>query len=270
MGLLRRSGGGTLDALIVGLGNPGRQYARTRHNIGFMVVDRIAERTGASWRGKYDGRFAETTLGDARVALLEPETFMNLSGRSVSAAARFYKLEPQNVIVVYDDIELEFDKVRAKAGGGLKGHNGLRSLADVARHARLPARPLRRRPPAARRPALRRRLRARRLLRGRGPGRPDRARRRLRRGDPRRRHRRGRAPLRPRSGRRHVGHRAVGTRVGARCSLERRQAARHRQLAAVTAGARRHQHDQPAEHRSGQERPRAVRGLLLVGHRLRS
>ncbi len=130
MGLLRRSGGGTLDALIVGLGNPGRQYAKTRHNIGFMVVDRIAERTGASWRGKYDGRFTEAKLGDARVALLEPETFMNLSGRSVSAAARFYKLEPQDVIVVYDDIELEFDKVRAKAGGGLKGHNGLRSMAE--------------------------------------------------------------------------------------------------------------------------------------------
>lgn len=130
MGLLRRSGGGTLDALIVGLGNPGRQYARTRHNIGFMVVDRIAERTGASWRGKYDGRFTETKLGDARVALLEPETFMNLSGRSVSAATRFYKLEPPDVIVVYDDIELEFDKVRAKVGGGLKGHNGLRSMAE--------------------------------------------------------------------------------------------------------------------------------------------
>jgi PTH1 family peptidyl-tRNA hydrolase len=130
MGFLRRSGGGTLDALIVGLGNPGRQYARTRHNIGFMVADRIAERSGASFRNKYDGRFTETTIGDARVALLEPETFMNLSGRSVQAAARFYKLEPQDVIVVYDDIELEFDKVRAKAGGGLKGHNGLRSLAD--------------------------------------------------------------------------------------------------------------------------------------------
>ena len=130
MGLLRRSGGGTLDALIVGLGNPGRQYARTRHNIGFMVVDRIAERSGASFRGRYDGRFAETAIGDARIALLEPETFMNLSGKSVAAAARFYKLAPQDVIVVYDDIELEFDRVRAKAGGGLKGHNGLRSMAD--------------------------------------------------------------------------------------------------------------------------------------------
>src|SRR4051794_16509478 len=130
MGFLRRSGGGTLDALIVGLGNPGRQYAKTRHNVGFLVVDRLAERAGASFPAKYDGRFAETTIGDARVALLEPETFMNLSGRSVNAAARFYKLEPQDVIVIYDEIELPFDKVRAKAGGGLKGHNGLRSLAD--------------------------------------------------------------------------------------------------------------------------------------------
>jgi PTH1 family peptidyl-tRNA hydrolase len=130
MGLLRRSGGGTLDALIVGLGNPGRQYAETRHNIGFKVVDRLAERAGASFRQKYDGRFAETRLHDARVALLEPETFMNLSGRSVRAAARFYKLTPAEVIVVYDDIELPFGRVRAKAGGGLKGHNGLRSMAD--------------------------------------------------------------------------------------------------------------------------------------------
>ena len=130
MGLLRRSGGGTLDALIVGLGNPGRQYVKTRHNIGFVVVDLLAERAGGSFRAKYDGRFAETTIADARVALLEPETFMNLSGRSVAAAARFYKLQPQDVIVVYDEIELDFDKVRAKAGGGLKGHNGLRSLAD--------------------------------------------------------------------------------------------------------------------------------------------
>jgi peptidyl-tRNA hydrolase, PTH1 family len=131
VGILRRSGGGTLDALIVGLGNPGRQYADTRHNIGFRVVDRLAERAGASFRQKYDGRFTETTIGEARVALLEPETFMNLSGRSVRTAARFYKLPPDEVIVVYDDIELAFDRVRAKAGGGLKGHNGLRSMADA-------------------------------------------------------------------------------------------------------------------------------------------
>src|SRR6478672_5786251 len=130
MGFLRRSGGGTLDALIVGLGNPGRQYTETRHNIGFKVVDRLAERAGASFRQKYDGRFTEAAIGDARVALLEPETFMNLSGRSVRAAARFYKLSPDDVVVVYDDIELPFDRVRAKAGGGLKGHNGLRSMAD--------------------------------------------------------------------------------------------------------------------------------------------
>src|SRR6476646_11157399 len=99
MGLLRRSGGGTLDALIVGLGNPGRQYADTRHNSGFKFVDRLAERAGATFRQKYDGRFTETRLGDARVALLEPETFMNLSGRSVSSAARFYNIAPAEVIV---------------------------------------------------------------------------------------------------------------------------------------------------------------------------
>jgi PTH1 family peptidyl-tRNA hydrolase len=131
MGFLRRSGGGTLDALIVGLGNPGRQYAETRHNIGFKVVDRLAERAGASFRHKYDGRFTEAAIADARVALLEPETFMNLSGRSVRSAARFYKVAPEDVIVVYDDIELPFDRVRAKAGGGLKGHNGLRSMAEA-------------------------------------------------------------------------------------------------------------------------------------------
>ena len=131
MRFLRRSGAGSLDALIVGLGNPGRQYARTRHNIGFMVADRLAERVGATFRSKYNGRFCEATLGDARVALLEPETFMNLSGRSAATAARFYKLAASDVIVIYDEIELPFDRVRARSGGGLKGHNGLRSMADA-------------------------------------------------------------------------------------------------------------------------------------------
>src|SRR5690349_12637056 len=130
MAALRRGGGSTLDYLVVGLGNPGSRYARTRHNAGFMVVDRLAERAGAQFRNKYDGRFTEAQLGDARVALLEPETYMNLSGRPVQKAAAFYKLPPEAVIVVHDDIDLDFDRVRAKAGGGLKGHNGLRSLAD--------------------------------------------------------------------------------------------------------------------------------------------
>ena len=240
MGLLRRSGGGTLDALIVGLGNPGRQYAKTRHNIGFLVVDLLAERAGASFRAKYDGRFAETTIADARVALLEPETFMNLSGRSVQRRRRAStSWSRRNVIVVYDEIELDFDKVRAKAGGGLKGHNGLRSLADS--------------------------LGSPDFLRVRcGVGRP-------RRGDPRsvadyvlgafyededpagmigraadcvetiladgidEAERRfsvlGRTV-------RHVGHRPVGPRVGAGRTLERGHAPRHQQLAAALARVR--------------------------------
>lgn len=130
MALLRRSAGGTLDLLVVGLGNPGPRYARTRHNLGFMVCDRLAERAGVALRGKYDGRFGEATIGDARVALLEPETFMNLVGQSVQKAARFYKLPPAAIVAVHDDVELDFGVVRAKAGGGLKGHNGLRSLKD--------------------------------------------------------------------------------------------------------------------------------------------
>ena len=130
MGVPRRPGGGSLDALIVGLGNPGPQYARTRHNVGFMVLDRLAERAGVSLRSKYNGRFAETTLVDSRVGLLAPQTFMNLSGTAAAAAARFYKLHPTDVIVIYDEIELEFEQVRARAGGGLKGHNGLRSMAQ--------------------------------------------------------------------------------------------------------------------------------------------
>ncbi len=131
MGILRRGGGGSLDALVVGLGNPGARYARTRHNVGFRVVELLAERAGASFRGKYDGRFAETRLGEARVGLLAPETYMNLSGPPVAKAARFYKLAPADVILIHDDIDVDFDRVRAKAGGGLKGHNGLRSLAEA-------------------------------------------------------------------------------------------------------------------------------------------
>ena len=131
MGLLRRSGGGSLDALVVGLGNPGREYARTRHNLGFRVLDLLAERAGTTFRNKYNGRFAETRLGEARIALLGPETYMNLSGPPVANAARFFKLEPSQVIAVYDDIEVDFDRIRAKLGGGLQGHNGLRSMADA-------------------------------------------------------------------------------------------------------------------------------------------
>jgi peptidyl-tRNA hydrolase, PTH1 family len=125
----------SLDLLVVGLGNPGREYAGNRHNVGRMVVEELARRHGASWKGKFNGQLAELRLDGHRVALLKPETFMNESGRSVGAAARFYKLDPQAVLVVHDEIDLDSGRLQARKGGGLAGHNGLRS---VAAHLRTP------------------------------------------------------------------------------------------------------------------------------------
>jgi PTH1 family peptidyl-tRNA hydrolase len=128
--LLRREFGPSLDLLVVGLGNPGPEYARTRHNLGFMVTDRLAGEWSAAWRSKFSGRLAEARAGDVRLALLQPQTFMNLSGKSVAAALAFYKLEPDALVVVHDEIDLDLGDVRAKWAGGLAGHNGLRSLRD--------------------------------------------------------------------------------------------------------------------------------------------
>ncbi len=115
--------------LIVGLGNPGAKYARNRHNIGFMAVDRIAADHGfAPWRGKFQGALSEGRLGQNKAMLLKPETFMNNSGQSVGEAMRFFKLTPEDVVVIYDEIDLAPGKVRVKAGGGTAGHNGIRSL----------------------------------------------------------------------------------------------------------------------------------------------
>ena len=122
---------GYVDALIVGLGNPGSKYARTRHNIGWMAVDALLAEQGAKTKGKYNGRYAEVRLGEVAVGVLAPETFMNDSGRSVGACVHDLKLPLDEIIVIYDDIELEPGIVRARDGGGLKGHNGLRSLADA-------------------------------------------------------------------------------------------------------------------------------------------
>src|ERR671936_923721 len=119
----------SLDLLVVGLGNPGRDYAGHRHNVGWMVVDELARRYGGSWKGKFSGRLAEVRVDGHRVGLLKPETFMNESGRSVGAAARFYKLEPDAILVVHDEIDLEPGRLQARRGGGLAGHNGLRSIA---------------------------------------------------------------------------------------------------------------------------------------------
>jgi PTH1 family peptidyl-tRNA hydrolase len=136
MRLLRRrresaSSASSLDLLVAGLGNPGREYERHRHNIGHMVADELARRHGASWRGKFSGRLAEMRLDDRRVALLEPETFMNDSGRSVGAAARFFKVDADSLLVVHDDVDLEPGRLQARRGGGLAGHNGLRSIAQA-------------------------------------------------------------------------------------------------------------------------------------------
>ena len=119
----------SLGLLVVGLGNPGREYAGNRHNVGWMVVEELARRHGASWKGKFSGQFAELRLDGHRVGLLKHETFMNESGRSVNAAVLFFKLEPDAVLVVHDEIDLEPGRLQARSGGGLAGHNGLRSIA---------------------------------------------------------------------------------------------------------------------------------------------
>lgn len=115
--------------LIVGLGNPGARYAGNRHNIGFMVVDAIARRHGVGpWRRRFHGVAAEGPLGTERALLLLPGTYMNDSGLAVAEAARFYKLDVGNVVVVHDELDLAPGKVRVKVGGGVAGHNGLRSV----------------------------------------------------------------------------------------------------------------------------------------------
>lgn len=115
--------------LLVGLGNPGPKYARHRHNVGFLAMDAIASRHGfPPFRQRFQGKVSEGRLGNERVALLKPLTYMNESGRSVGAAARFYKLAPPDVVVMHDELDLAPGKVRVKQGGGAAGHNGLRSI----------------------------------------------------------------------------------------------------------------------------------------------
>lgn len=120
----------TLDLLVAGLGNPGREYERTRHNVGWLVVDELARRHGGSFRSKFSGQLGEVRLGDQKLALLKPETYMNESGRSIAAAARFFKVDPGELLVVHDDVDLEADRFQVRLGGGLAGHNGLRSIAQ--------------------------------------------------------------------------------------------------------------------------------------------
>ncbi len=130
MPLFRRGeAASTLDLLVAGLGNPGREYAHTRHNVGWMVLDELARRHGASWKTKFSGKLAEVRIDGARIALLKPETYMNESGRSIRTAAKFFKTPVDRVLVVHDDVDLEEGRLQARPGGGLAGHNGLRSIA---------------------------------------------------------------------------------------------------------------------------------------------
>jgi PTH1 family peptidyl-tRNA hydrolase len=127
--LKRGDSSSSLDLLVVGLGNPGREHAHNRHNVGWMVVDELARRHGGSFRGKFSGQLAEVRDGDLRLGLLKPELYMNESGRSVAPAAQFFKVPPEHLLVVHDEGDLDLGRLQARVGGGLAGHNGLRSIA---------------------------------------------------------------------------------------------------------------------------------------------
>ena len=121
--------GGSVEYILVGLGNPGSQYERTRHNAGFLVIDKLAQKYGARIdRAKFKALVGEATIAGKRVLLMKPQTFMNLSGEAVSEAARFYKVEPERVIVLSDDISLEVGRLRVRRKGSDGGHNGLKSI----------------------------------------------------------------------------------------------------------------------------------------------
>jgi peptidyl-tRNA hydrolase, PTH1 family len=129
--LFRRGGdASTLDLLVAGLGNPGKEHASDRHNVGWMVADELARRHGGTFKGKFSGKLSELRIGDDRVALLEPETYMNDSGSSIQAAVRFFKVPLDKLLVMHDDVDLPTARLQARLGGGLAGHNGLRSIAQ--------------------------------------------------------------------------------------------------------------------------------------------
>ena len=117
--------------LIVGLGNPGSKYEGTRHNVGFRIVELLAARFDVPLSSnKFQGEYGQGTIEGQKVALLKPQTYMNLSGDSVAPAARFYKVEPEDLIVIHDELDLPFGRLQLKRGGGTGGHNGLNSIVD--------------------------------------------------------------------------------------------------------------------------------------------
>ena len=115
--------------IVVGLGNPGPKYETTRHNAGFLIVDLIAEDMGTSWtNSKFGALVGKGLYQGEEVLLVKPQTFMNLSGQSVARVSQFYKVDPHEIVVLHDDIDLDFGKIKARVGGGHGGHNGIRSI----------------------------------------------------------------------------------------------------------------------------------------------
>lgn len=116
--------------LIVGLGNPGSEYRDTRHSVGFDVVERLRERSGAGWQQKFKGEYTRATVAGEPCILLKPLTYMNRSGISVGLAKEFFKIAPEEIVVAHDEVDLPFGRLRVKDGGGHAGHNGIRSLVE--------------------------------------------------------------------------------------------------------------------------------------------
>ena len=117
--------------LIVGLGNPGNKYRETRHNIGFMSVDAFAEKESLVWKEKFNAEYASFTFKGEKGYLLKPMSYMNLSGDSVQKASKFFKVEKEETLIIHDELDLPFGTVELKNGGGLAGHNGLKSIAEL-------------------------------------------------------------------------------------------------------------------------------------------
>lgn len=115
--------------LVVGLGNPGPEYELTRHNIGWLVMDSYDGIEGKFWKDKFKGVFTDTTINGEKVYFLKPQTFMNLSGESVQPLCQFFKIQPEQILVLHDELDLPFGQIQFKKGGGLAGHNGLKSMA---------------------------------------------------------------------------------------------------------------------------------------------
>lgn len=120
-----------MDFLIVALGNPGPKYETTRHNVGWMALDEISEKFNSNWKEKFKGLYTQDNHKDHKVFFLKPLTYMNLSGESVQALCKFFKIEVENILVLHDEVDLPFGKIMFKDGGGLAGHNGLKSINQM-------------------------------------------------------------------------------------------------------------------------------------------